>query len=245
MNPTLRRLPLIIGVVAPVGVAAALIPLRDQVDSTNVALVLVAVVVAVAATGRQLAGAVAALSAFVSFDFFHTRPYYSLAINRRSDLETAVLLLVVGLIVGELSARSNRHLTDAVRSSADIARIHAVAELVADDAAPEDVVAAVSIELKDLLSLRGCGFRRDVADGPRARLEKDGEVSMGELRWGVDSMGLPGKEVDLVVQSRGEVLGRFVLQPTPGVPVSWDRRVVAVALADQVGSALLARGAPH
>jgi hypothetical protein len=242
VTPSLRfRLAVVLGVVAPIGVAAALVPLRDQVDSTNIALVLVAVVVAVAATGQRLAGAVAALAAFGSFDFFHTRPYYSLAINQRSDVETAVLLLIVGLFVGELAARSNQHRSNAARNSADIARIHAVAELVADDAPAEEVVTAVSNELKDLLSLRSCRFFSDVPPEPRPRLEKDGEVTMGNLRWGVDSMGLPGKEVDLVVQGRGQVLGRFVLVPTPGLPVSWDRRVVAVALADQVGAALADR----
>ena len=61
---------------------------------------------------------------------------------------------------------------------------------------------------------------------------------LGELRWGVHSMGLPGKEVELLVQGQGRTLGRFLLEPTPGMPVSFDRRVVAVALADQVGAAL-------
>jgi len=47
-------------------------------------------------------------------------------------------------------------------------------------------------------------------------------------------------QIDLVVHGRGRPHGRFVLTPTPGVPVSWDRRVVAVALADQAGAALAA-----
>jgi hypothetical protein len=46
--------------------------------------------------------------------------------------------------------------------------------------------------------------------------------------------------VDLIVQGLGRPLGRFILVPTPGVPLSWDRRMVAVALADQVGAALIA-----
>jgi hypothetical protein len=58
-------------------------------------------------------------------------------------------------------------------------------------------------------------------------------------------MGLPGKEVDLVVQSRGRRFGRFVMVPEPGAAVSWDRRVVAVALADQVGAALADSGVSH
>jgi hypothetical protein len=242
MTPTWRtRWPILVGAVAPVGVAAALIPFRNRADNTvNVALVLVAVVVAVAAIGGRLAGVVAAISAALSFDFFHTRPFESFTITRRADVETAVLLLLVGLIVGQLASRSRRHRGNALESSADIARIHAVAELVAAGAAPEDVVLAVRNELVDLLSLRGCRFTVSFEDRPRPRLEANGDVMMGGVRWGVDTMGLPGKEIDLVVHGRGRPHGRFVLVPTPGLPVSWDRRVVAVALADQAGAALAA-----
>ena len=56
--------------------------------------------------------------------------------------------------------------------------------------------------------------------------------------WGAHNMGLPSPAVDLLVQARGQVLGCFVLRPTPGYPVSLHRRVVAVAIADQVGAAL-------
>ncbi|MDP9074773.1 MAG: DUF4118 domain-containing protein [Actinomycetota bacterium] len=229
---------LVAAVVVPVAVAAALIPFRTRVDNTNVALILVAVVVAVAATGGRPAGAIGAVSAALSFDFFHTRPFESLTITRRADIETAVLLLVVGLIVGELSARSTRHRLHADESSADIARLHAVAEMVSAGADPDQVIVAVRNELQDLLRLRACTFTRSFANLPRPRLEWDGEVMVAGLHWGVSRMGLPGREVDLVVHGRGQPFGRFILVPTPGVPVSWDRRVVAVALADQVGAAM-------
>jgi hypothetical protein len=51
-------------------------------------------------------------------------------------------------------------------------------------------------------------------------------------------MGLPGPEIELLVQNQGRTLGRFVLTPTPGYPVSRERRVVAVAIADQVGASM-------
>ena len=70
------------------------------------------------------------------------------------------------------------------------------------------------------------------------RLGHDAHVLLGGRIWGVERMGLPGREIELLVQSRGEVLGRFVLTPTPGYPISYERRVVAVALADQAGAAL-------
>ncbi len=56
-------------------------------------------------------------------------------------------------------------------------------------------------------------------------------------------MGLPGKQVELVVQGYGRVFGRFLLTPTPGLPVTFDRRIIAVALADQVAAAFIAETA--
>jgi K+-sensing histidine kinase KdpD len=235
-----NRLALVAAVVLPIGAAAAMVPFRTRVDNTNIALGLVAVVVAVAATGGRTAGLLSAVTAALSFDFFHTRPYESLTITRRADIETAVLLLVVGLIVGELSSRSTRHRIDADQFGSDIARMHAVAELVSGGTSTAEVIVAVRIELRDLLFLKECTFTREFATRPRPRMERDGEVMMAGLRWGVSRMGLPGKEVDLIVHGRGLPLGRFVMVPAPGVPVSWDRRLVAVALADQVGAALIA-----
>ena len=63
------------------------------------------------------------------------------------------------------------------------------------------------------------------------------------MRWKVEKMGLPGSEVELIVEYQGRFFGRYVMVPTPGRPVSRERRVVASALADQVGAALSARHA--
>jgi hypothetical protein len=43
------------------------------------------------------------------------------------------------------------------------------------------------------------------------------------------------------VRGAGRTLGTFILTPTPALPISHERCVVAVALADQLGSALSAR----
>ena len=71
---TVDRLALAAAVVAPAAVAAALVPLRDHIAHTNVALVLVVVVVAIAVTGRRVAAAVAAVSAAFWYEFFFTVP---------------------------------------------------------------------------------------------------------------------------------------------------------------------------
>jgi K+-sensing histidine kinase KdpD len=231
-------LALALAIVLPLALAAAIVPFRRDIDSANVALILAAAVVLVASLGRRSAAFVAAVLATVWFDYFHTRPYESFRINSGDDLLTACVLLAVGLFVGELAVRNRRHHTAAVEGSNDIARIHAVAELVADGETPDYMVLLVANELRDLLSLQGCRFDPRPSPKPVARIERNGEVVIGELSWGVHSMGFPGKEVELPVIGHGVVLGRYVLTPTPAEPVSFDKRVVAVALADQVGAVL-------
>jgi K+-sensing histidine kinase KdpD len=235
-------LALLLAVGLPLVLAAGMVPFRTDLANANVALILAAAVVLVASLGRRSAAFAAAALAFVWFDFFHTRPYESFRINSGDDLLTACVLLAVGLFVGELAVRSRRHRSTAADSSNDIARIHSVAELVAEGEAVEYLVMVVTNELRDLLTLRDCRFEPHPGTKPMARIERSGEVVIGQLRWGVHSMGFPGTEVELPVIGHGEVLGRFVLIPKPGEPVSFDKRIVAVALVDQLGAAMAATG---
>lgn len=223
----------------PPAAAAALLLLRNRIDNTNIALVLVVVVVAVSTLGRRTAGLVAAVSSAVWFDFFHTRPFYSFAIKSHDDVVTAGLLLVVGVIVGELAVRTRRHRETAVTQGYDISRIHLIAEMVADGERADFIVMAVASELRDLLTLSDVRFERAPFDDekPIPMLDRSGNVYIGAIEWGADSMGLP-TTVALSVDGNGRQWGRFVLSPTAGLPVPFERRVVAVALADQAGAAL-------
>jgi K+-sensing histidine kinase KdpD len=236
---------LVTALLAPPAAAAALIPARSHTDNANIALGLVVVVVAVATFGQRLATVTSAISAAGWFDFFHTRPYYSFTISTHDDVVTALLLLAVGIVVGELAIRTRRHLQAARTGSGDIANLHAIAELVAAGEKPEVAVEVVASELRRLFDLRDCTFERAPFEtNPRiARFERSGNVVVGDLSWGVGTMGLPGKQVELVVSGFGRTFGRFLLTPTPGHPVSFDRRIIAVALADQVASAFVAQSA--
>jgi len=224
---------------APPAAAAALLVLRNRIDNTNIALVLVVVVVAVSTLGRRTAGALAAVSSAVWFDFFHTRPYFSFTIRTHDDVVTAGLLLVVGIIVGELAVRSRRHRATAVSHGYDISRIHSIAELVADGEKADFIVMAVAGELRDLLTLSDVRFERAPFDDDKSipMLDRSGNVYIGSIEWGAESMGLP-TTVALGVDGNGRQWGRFLLTPTTGLPVPFERRVVAVALADQAGAAL-------
>lgn len=231
-------LTLTVAAVAPVAVSAGLVPVRSHVSDATVALVLAALVALLAAIGTRLGAAVAALSAALSFDIGFTRPYGSFSISRAQDIETTGLLLVVGLIVGQLAARNRRHRGLVEEASYDLGRIHAVAEMVAAGAPADEVVLAVADELKELLGLRACSFATAVPEKAGPRIESNGAVSWGALRWGFTTMGLPSKEVTLVVKRQGLPLGRYTLLAAPGSRVSSDQLRAAVALADQAGAAL-------
>jgi hypothetical protein len=216
----------------PIAFAAALVlPL-------GVAALLVAVIVAVAALGNRFSGFVATVGATLWFDVFLTEPYERLAITHRPDIETAVCLFMVGIIVTELAARSRHHHASATEEGDYVGLIYEVSELVASGAPATEVREQVCSALVDLLHLRACRYEVGLGARPMMRLEHDAHVLLGGRVWGVERMGLPGPEIELLVQNRGQILGRFVLTPTPGYEVPLQPRVVAVALADQVGAAI-------
>ncbi|NUK82750.1 DUF4118 domain-containing protein, partial [Streptomyces lunaelactis] len=151
-------------------------------------------VVAVASLGSRTAGVLAALSATAWFDFFLTRPYGTFDIAASADIETAVLLLVVGVIVSQLAARARRLEVITVTDAAHLSRIHRTADLARSANSSDTVVDHVRRELTDLLGLRACRFEYGTLMGQPPRLQKDGSVTVGRRPWDVDVAGWPEGE---------------------------------------------------
>ncbi len=222
--------------------AAALVALRGELANVNVALVVVLIVLGAAAIGGRTAGAISGVVAATSFDFFHTRPYGSLKIDRPNDLVTTTLLLVVGLVMGEVAERSGRFKARLREDQKELRRLHRVARLAASGAEDQrDLVLTVTAELMDALLLRECRFELPPFLSELPHLEADGAIA-GQTRvfFPQGGFALPGAGVDLRVVGRKGIVGRFVLVPTPGMLVSTERLLVAVALADELGLAFAA-----
>jgi K+-sensing histidine kinase KdpD len=241
----------VVGVPAAVAVGAGLALFRSVFDATNAALVLMIVVVGVAALGGRAAGIITALAAVASFDFFHTKPYLSLAIDSRDDIETTVLLLVAAALVGTLASRGRTAARRAGTARSEVRRIHRVAETAVHGAPAAEVIAVAQDELRELLSLRECRFEAlPSADlRVRPRIGRTGAVEgmvnrrYGRLPDGAGGFELPTQGAELPVLVRGQQVGRFVLEPEPGVAVSLEQRLVAVAIADQVATVWMPDGA--
>jgi len=237
LDPRRSRVATLIGAaVAPLLIAAGMATIGDKSQSVS-ALLMAAVVVVVASSGRRSATIVAVVSSTAWFAFFLTTPYHSFAVNEVDDLVTLAALLFVGAVVVGLRTKAERHRDDAEDGRNDIARLHAVAELVSEGCDPNHIVEVVQVELTDLLQLRHCSFDRQPATTTGARIGRTGQVQIGDLMWGTHQHGFPDRVVELPVTAVGVSVGRFVLQPTPLAKVSFDKCLLAVALADQVGAA--------
>jgi hypothetical protein len=226
-----------VGVFAAIFVAGLLVAVRGHIQNSSVAIILVIVVVAAASMGGRRAGLYTAIAATLAFDFFHTVPYRRLTIATWDDVETVILLMAVGLIVGELVVRRDRVLRRSQVGHAELERVRRVGEA-ALHLQTADLVHAATEELIEGLVLAGCHYEDGPARAPRPTLSTRGTVDRRDYRLSGGEFTLPSAEVALPVRSRDAEIGRFVLVPTEGVGVARDRRVAAVAVADLVGLAL-------
>lgn len=90
---------------APLGplVACGLLnQILPALANTSAALILVLVIVAAACTGYRSAGVIAAISAGAWFDFFLTAPYLTFSVTSAADVETLIVLVLLGVVVNEV-----------------------------------------------------------------------------------------------------------------------------------------------
>ena len=161
----------------PLAVCAALSAARGTVESDNAVLVLVLVVVAVAASGSRLAGVVAALSSAAWFDYFLTRPFHHFTIADRDDVETAVLLTLVGIAVTEIALWGRHQQARLSEREGYLTGVISAADLVARGEAPPKVVLDfIGQQIVDLLTIDSCTYAVG-PPGAHARLERDGSIT--------------------------------------------------------------------
>jgi K+-sensing histidine kinase KdpD len=219
-------------------VAAAMVPLRDRVGSANMALVLVLVVIGAAATGGRVAGAITAITASLSFNFFYTKPYMDLRVHAMRDVLTVVLILAVGLAVGELGVARSRQSATRRSHLASMRSLEQVGALVSAGAEPDEVWPATRDALISLLRVRAASFEALPSRSGLPEIERDGRIEVADKRYRGDGFALPDGGVALPVEAAGTRIGQIILDPDPEAGVTREQRRTAVALADQFAIAL-------
>ncbi len=216
--------------------------MRGVLDRSDLALLMVLAIVAVATSGDRVAAAIAAVSAAASFDFFLTRPYGSLRVDSAPDIETTLILLGIGLAVGQISIVGRERRRDARRARKELGRLEHVAARLATDARVSPLITLIEEEISGVLSLTECRFERERPD--LAELCSDGHVETSTLVFTGEGFELPRDGAALAVVGAGATVGWFRLVPRRAVAVPLESRKVAVALAQLLGS-VLARPGPE
>jgi hypothetical protein len=237
-----RGLVISIAAVVPLAACAVLGVFRDSIANTNAALVLVLLIVAAAASGMRAAGLAAAVSSAVWFDFFLTAPYTQFAITDPADVETDVLLLLVGLAVTEIALWGRRQQARASRERGYLDGVLTTAAAVGTGrSSTSSLIDGVREQILEVLQIDDCRFD-DGTLPVLATLNNDATMTYDGKPYDVRRNGLPtDTEIALLVQSAGVPRGRFLLTAATRVvrPTVEQLRVV-IALSDQVGAALSA-----
>ncbi|MFB6724206.1 DUF4118 domain-containing protein [Kribbella sp. NPDC056345] len=235
-----RNQVLAVGLVIPPAVCGLLAFLRDSFDNANAALVLAVVIVGVAAFGFRSAGVLAAVSSAVWFDFFLTVPYNRFTIDSRDDVETTILLVVIGVAVSEVAIWGRRQQARASRHRGYLDGVITTSQAVATGGSTQELIDHVRAELTVVLGIDGVKFVAGNNRTSAPQLNRDGTVTRGGHVLKVERDGLPtNAEIELPVQHAGRVRGRFLLTAATHIArPDLEQRQVAVALADQVATAL-------
>ena len=228
---------LAVGALSALVIAGGLVPLREHLPNADMALALVVPVLLGAIVGGRAAGALTALVSALTFDFVFTQPYLSLRISNKDDVWTFVFLLVVALVAAEVGIRGRRGGVAARESRSELERLLRVAELSARGADVDDVVSSARAELIGLFGLDECVYQADRSGPELPRLGNRGALEGTRLvSWG--DFLLPTGGVEVPVMGRGRELGRLVLYAGEATRASLQKRLVAVAIADELGLTL-------
>lgn len=235
LEVTERRLTgVAVGGLTAIALAMALVAIRGEIANANVALLLVVPVAGAAAYGGRLAGATTALTAAMSFDFFHTRPYLSLKITAYNDIETALLLLLLGLAAAQLARRSVAAHEQRTGHLRGLARVNRISELVLHGGATNDLTEQIAAEMTDELGLLDCWYETAPFLAELPQVQANGLIDRHNFRLRRGGFELPHEGVAVPVTGRSGPVGRFILLPTPGHGVTVQQRLIAVALASQL-----------
>ena len=182
-----RIIGVMVAIVSMAFTTVVLVPLRDSVNSTAIALAYLVVAVLVSTFFQRWAALTSAILAALAFNYFFLPPYYTLTIAEPQNWVALFVFLAVAVTVGHLSSTANKR-----RSEAE----HLYKELEeAFDAASEAEALRRSEKLKtSLLDAVTHDFRTPLTSIKAA-------VTML-----IENNQLPKEERNLDQHSRGELL---------------------------------------
>ncbi|MHB8958840.1 MAG: DUF4118 domain-containing protein [Candidatus Limnocylindrales bacterium] len=211
-----RRAAILLGVAVPSLALAtvAVAVLRTTLAPSNASIVYLAAVVAIAIAGGAPGAVLGSIGSILLYDWFFTVPYYTFTMSDPAEWLNAVLLLGVGLIVGQLAALQRRWANDARLREREAVALFRVSHALATRETALTVLPRVAAILRD-------------------------EAGMDRVWIGLGGEGREHVAADTTAGPRPSAAVVQVLGRTPGdEPASWVR--VHQAGAARPGTATMA-----
>jgi hypothetical protein len=152
------------------------------------------------------------------------------------------MLTLVSLAVTEIALWGRRQQAQSSRREGYLSGVVSAAGVVASGSSSSSVlIEHVETQITNFLDIDDCRFDTGIGS-KRPRLNRDGSVTRCGHEVRVERDGLPIDEgIEVLVEYGGIVRGCFLLTAASEVSrPGLEQRLVAVALADQVGAALAA-----
>jgi two-component system sensor histidine kinase KdpD len=257
-----RRVAALLGVAIPSLAAATVVVavLRAAADVPNASIVYLAAVVATAIAAGVPGAVFATVASILLYDWFFTVPYYTLTISQPSEWLNAVLLLGVGLTVGQLAALQRSRTEDARAREREARALFRVSRELATRESTLAVLPTIARIVRDESGMArvwialgpdaGERVAADTSDGPRSAPSfqyvlrpAPGDEPATWVRVHVPGQARPASPDQDVYRVRIEVAGtslgsiRGTRDRGAGAPDRTETRLLAAA-ADQTGQAL-------
>ena len=194
--------------------AVVLLVLRSRLLITDVAMLFLVPVVAVASRYRRGAALLATALSVALFDFFFVPPYNTFRVGEPAYLFTFVVMFGVALVMSGLTARIREQMEEA---SARERRVSALYEMTGELARAEDREAVTEIVVRHLA--RAAGARTAILLGDEAGLDT------AAPRWPES-----GIFENMFVRAAAGYSYRFGKSSGPGTPHDFDSEAVVVPI---------------
>lgn len=217
VNARVRRiLTAVIWIVGSLAVGTAAVAfLQDQVGVANASPVyLVAVVVCGFVEGTP-AAILAAIGASLIYNYFFTQPMYTLLIADPGVLLSVVVLLFVGIVVGQLAGLQRSRATAAVAGQREARALFGVSRVLATRAETDVALSRIATSLRDETAME----RVWIALGPDPLSERIAADTDDNLQRPV------GTRMRVLQRTPGDEPARWALVHRPGPPGRVAERV--------------------
>jgi len=228
-----------------VGLGAALVPLRGDLNSSTPALVLIIPVVVGVVIGGFLSGFFSVAAGFLVYDYAFIRPYNKLTVGSSEDWVALVVYVVVMMLVARVVTGYDQARRDALRRVLASRRLFELSELLVDNSSVDELLHKIVSAVSTVFDVPGVSLlvldndRLIVAASAGLRLS-DAELDQLRPRSGIPvsvgtSPGPPGALRTVALSAAGRPIGMLALR---GIPDSHADRAVLATFANQAALAL-------